>query len=87
MLSVHIEHQPLILPNCNADVERIFIAMNNVKSKFRNSMKTDLLDAIFVIKFGLIRKEKCCMSNNLPDTVLKALETSQVYKSSIQTSH
>ena len=54
----------LILPNSNADVERIFSAMNFIKSKI--SMKTDLLNAILVIKFGLIRKGKCCMSYNYP---------------------
>ena len=56
----------LILPNSNADVERILSAMNYIKSKIRNSIKTDLLNAILVIKLGLIRNGKCCMSHKLP---------------------
>jgi hypothetical protein len=50
----------LILPHSNADVERVFSAMNNIKSKTRNRMKLDLLNAILTIKFGLIREGKCC---------------------------
>ena len=49
-------------------------------------MTADLLNAIIVIKFGLIRKGKCCMSYKLPDSVVKAMGTSQAYKSSTETS-
>ena len=63
----------LILPNYNADIERIFRAMNYIKSEIRNSMKTDLLNAMLVMKYGLIRNGKCCMSYNLPDSVVKAM--------------
>ena len=52
----------LTLPNSNSDVEQNFSAMNYIKSKIRNNMKTDLLSAILIIKFGLIRKGKCSMS-------------------------
>ena len=60
--------------------------MNYIKYEIRNSMKKDLLNAILVIKFGLIRNGKYCMSYKLPDSVVKAIGTSQVSKSSIETS-
>ena len=60
--------------------------MNYLKSKFINSVKTDLLNVILVIKYGLISKEKCCMSHKLIDSVVKDLGTSQAYKSSTETS-
>ena len=77
--------QALLLPNSNADIERIFSVMNYVRSKFENSMKTDLLNAIIVIKFRLIRKGKRYMPYKLPDSAVKAIGISQNYKSSIQT--
>ena len=48
--------QPLIPPHSNADVARVFGAMNCAKNKLRSSMKIELLNAILVIRFGLIRK-------------------------------
>ena len=44
----------MILPHSNTNEERIFSAMNRPKNKLQNSMKTDLLNAILVITFGLI---------------------------------
>ena len=77
----------LILPNSNADVERIFSAMNHIKSKIRNSMKTNLLNAILVTRFGLIRNGKGCISCKLPDSVVIAIGISQAYMSSTETSY
>ena len=74
----------MILPNSNADVLQILSAMNYIKT--RNSMRTDLLNAILLIKFGLISKRECCMSYKLPDSVVRARVPSQAYKSSTQTS-
>ena len=76
----------LILPNSNSDVERIFSAMIYVKSKFRNGVKTDLLNAILVVECEYIKKEKCCMSYKLHDSVVRFIETTQANKSSTQTS-
>ena len=65
----------LILPYSNADVELIFSAMNYVKYKIVNCIKTDLLNAILVITFELIRKRKCCMSYKLLNSVVRAIGT------------
>ena len=45
----------LCLPVSNAEVERVFSQVNVVKDKKRNRMKTDLLESILFIKFGLRR--------------------------------
>ena len=49
-------------------------------------MIIDLLNAILVIKYALIRKGKCYMTYKLTDSVVKAIETSQAYKNSTHTS-
>ena len=72
--------QALILPHSNANVERVFSAMNCAKNKLRNSMKIDLLNAILTVRFGLIRKKQCCMSYKLPDSVVKKIGTVEAYK-------
>ena len=60
--------------------------MNYVKYKITNSIKTDLLNAILVITFELIRKRKCCMSYKLLNSVVRAIGYSQASMSSIETS-
>lgn len=47
----------LTLPHSNADVERLFSAMNYINWKTRNKMKLKLLNTILTEKFELIRKE------------------------------
>ena len=72
--------QALILPHSNADVERVFSAMNCAKNKLRSSMKIKLLNAILIIRFGLVRKKQCCMFYKLPDSVVKKIGTAEAYK-------
>ena len=70
----------LILPHSNAAVERIFSAINNVKSKTRNNMKLQLLNAILTIKFGLIRRGKCCSTYQLQPEVIRDIGTVAAYQ-------
>ena len=69
----------MILQNSNVDEERIFSAMTYIKSKIINCMQADVLNAINVIKFELIREGKCCMLYKLPDSVVKSIGTSKAY--------
>ena len=69
----------MILPHSNADVERVFSAMNCAKHKLRNRMKTNLLNALLSIKFGLIRRKRCGMSYKLPDSVVKKISLAEEY--------
>ena len=43
----------LSLPHSNADVERVFSHVTNIKTKMRNSMKTTTLEALIVTKLAL----------------------------------
>ena len=71
----------LIMPHSNAKIERVFSAMNYVKSKLRNSMSLQLLNAIITIKFGLIRVGKCCSSYDLPSHVVREIGSLSAYQS------
>ncbi len=47
----------LCLPLSNGEVERVFSQVTEVKSKKRNCMRTELLEAILFCKFGLSRQQ------------------------------
>ena len=70
----------LILPHSNADIERVFSIMNSTKSKARNRMKLKLLNSILTVKFGLLRKNKCCFNYVLPARVIKDIGTLASYQ-------
>ena len=71
----------LSLPHSNAEVERLFSQLNIVKSKLRNRLKTDTVNAILAVKGGLRRVGKCCYSYELPRSVVKLIGTMAVYSS------
>ena len=48
----------LCLPTSNGEIERVFSQVNVVKSKKRNRMKMELLDATLHCKFGLTKYDK-----------------------------
>nr|XP_008192464.1 PREDICTED: uncharacterized protein LOC103312773 [Tribolium castaneum] len=50
----------LLIPHGNADVERVFSLMCDVKSKKRNKMSTEMLCAILRIKIDLHNENSCC---------------------------
>lgn len=50
----------LTLPHGNADVERIFSFLNDIKTKKRNRMSTSMLKVILTIKLDTFSKNKCC---------------------------
>lgn len=50
----------LTLPTSNAVVERVFSIMNSVKTKIRNRMLSELLNAFLRIKIRLYSKNQCC---------------------------
>lgn len=52
----------LIIPHGNADVERAFSHMTNIKTKTRNRMSTQLFSSILRIKLDLKRNKNCCLT-------------------------
>ena len=60
----------LTLPISNAEVERGFSQVSVVKTKKRNKMKTELLEAILTIKFGLRRMGITTASFDPPTSLL-----------------
>ena len=63
----------LILPNTNAEVERLFSSLNIIKNKLRNKMLLPMLSVIFTVKYGMKRHNKCCKNFELPNAVIKKL--------------
>lgn len=69
----------LSLPLSNASVERVFSFLNIIKSKLRNRLYISTVDAIIMVKTGLLVKNKNCYNYILPDNVIQNVGTSQKY--------
>jgi len=69
----------LCMPHSNAEIERVFSRMNIVKSKLRNSMSVELLNAILTIRSGLHRDIKACCDYEISKVVTSLIGTSLVY--------
>lgn len=70
----------LSLPFSNAGVERCFSDMNVVKSKLRNRLELDTLNAILHVRSGLRRIKKKCHEYRLPHSVLRRIGTMSSYE-------
>lgn len=75
----------LILPLSNAEVERLFSQMNLVKTKIRNRIHSDMLNAILTIRASLKRSEKCCHNFDIPKDVWEQIGNTSIYNSDIAT--
>lgn len=49
----------MTLPFSNAPVERVFSNLNNIKTKNRNKLKTDTLNALISVRNGVFRNGGC----------------------------
>lgn len=52
------------IPHGNADVERIFSTVADIKTKKRNKLSTEILEAVVRIKVDLKEKKLCCHNYN-----------------------
>nr|XP_041632602.1 uncharacterized protein LOC121502837 [Drosophila kikkawai] len=72
----------LSLPWSNAEVERDFSQVNLVKTKIRNRLEVDTLNAILAIRFGLRHHKLCCHNYNLPEKYLQLIGSMATYEDS-----
>lgn len=63
----------LSLPHSNAEVERVFSAMNIVKNKLRNKLSEKTLNSLLLIRNQLKIKNKNCSNYELPDEVVNQI--------------
>ncbi|CAI9734523.1 KAB0803789.1hypothetical protein PPYR_00759 [Octopus vulgaris] len=71
----------LILPNSNAEVERLFSSMGAIKSKLKNKIHLPMLRSILSIKYGLKRCGKYCKNFDIPKHITNKIGTLNVYRS------
>ncbi|GFN83845.1 Zinc finger mym-type protein 1 [Plakobranchus ocellatus] len=74
----------LATPVSNAVVERVFSLVNAVKTKPRNRLQTDLLDAIVRIRSNLILNGKCCQDFSASAAMISAHTSENLYMSQSQ---
>lgn len=69
----------LTTPVSNAVVERIFSTVTNVKTKSRNRLHTDMLDAIIRIRSYLQFQSKCCKDFKVTTRMLELFNSAIMY--------
>ncbi|KAG8278642.1 hypothetical protein J6590_014198 [Homalodisca vitripennis] len=71
--------EALSLPHSNADCERMFSKINNVKTKFRNKLLTETIEKTLLASEG-IKFQGGCPSFNPSKEMLSKMTTSNLYK-------
>lgn len=69
----------LSLPHSNADVERLFSKVTNIKTYHRNKLRTETVAALTRIQLDLQNKKQDCRSYQIPSEMVK-LHNSSMYK-------
>jgi hypothetical protein len=70
----------MILPHSNAEAQRIFSIMNDVKSKKRNKLGSESLNAICMLRSKLHNDNIKSHNYVVTDNHLKLLKSSNIYK-------
>lgn len=66
----------LILPHSNAETERVFSVVTDVKTKKRNKISSDALNAVSVIRFS---SDNCCQQFQVTNDHLKLMTSKNLY--------
>lgn len=74
-LSLHI----LSLPHANADAERIFSVVSDVRTKKRNKLSHELLNSICIIRSSLDCSKQSCISFKCDENHFKKMNSKTVY--------
>lgn len=67
----------MALPHSNAETERVFSVVTDVKTKKRNKISSEALNSVAVIRFA---SNDCCQSFQVSDNHLKLMESHNLYK-------
>ena len=67
----------IITPVSNAVAERIFSLLTSVKTKARNRMQLNVLDAIVTVRAELLLSSRCCKDFTASAEMLKKLHIEQ----------
>lgn len=77
---IQLAHLVMILPHSNAEAQRIFSIMNDVKSKKRNKLGSESLNAICMLRSKLHNDNIKSHNYVVTDNHLKLLKSSNIYK-------
>ncbi|XP_042149246.1 uncharacterized protein LOC121837621 [Ixodes scapularis] len=69
----------LTLPHSNAETERIFSLLTDVKTRKRNRLAPDSINAVLVVKSGMTARSETCTNFKVEKKRMK-LFTSEIYK-------
>ena len=70
----------LCLPHSNAAVERIFSIVTDIKTKKRNRIATDTLDALVRVKLEMKKQGKHCFDFKIPKDMYTLFNSHNIYK-------
>ena len=70
-------------PVSNAVVERVFSTLTNVKTKARNRLGSEMLDAIIRIRTHLQFQGKCCKDFEVTETMIELFTSDNMYVTAV----
>lgn len=72
------------LPNSNADAERMFSILTNVKTKARNKLSTDSVNAMCVLKSALQTRKETVLDMKINSEHLSFMPSNILYQNSLK---
>ena len=73
----------MCLPNSNAECERQFAVMNDVKIKKRNRMEYPLLSSIIIIKSALKARKETFLTFQITEEHLRKMRETNIYANAV----
>lgn len=70
----------LLIPHSNADCERIFSKINNIKTKYRNRLITSTVNGVLLADQAVKKSGSTCCNNFKPSSnMYDLMNSSQIY--------
>lgn len=70
----------LSLPHSNAETERVFSVVTDVKNKKRNKLGSEALNAVSIIRFSGSKNNNCCKTFEVTNDHCKLMKKENLYK-------